>query len=173
MREARDVAAADRVKADAWVAAKPKEASDLARQLRAVAAMTTGARPRLMVVAGPNRAGKTIITGRGLAHEWFQGCEYIKPDLIAQGELGDWNDAATVLRAAQLATERREARLRDGRSLASETVFSGPGPELASRQLSPASPGVPTAEKRQPCDFLHAVREPSRFGSLPARTPAA
>jgi predicted ABC-type ATPase len=78
-----------------------------------------------MVVAGPNGAGKTTITERGLAHEWFQGCEYINPDLIAQDELGDWNDEAIVLRAAQLATERREACLRDGRSLAFETVFSG------------------------------------------------
>lgn len=81
-------------------------------------------RPRLLVVAGPNGAGKTTITERGLAHEWFHDCEYVNPDAIAQDELGDWNDAATVLRAAQLATERREACLREGRSLAFETVFS-------------------------------------------------
>lgn len=49
-------------------------------------------RPRLLVVAGPNGAGKTTITERGLAHEWFEGCEYINPDLIAQQDLGDWND---------------------------------------------------------------------------------
>jgi predicted ABC-type ATPase len=76
------------------------------------------------VVAGPNGAGKTTITERGLAHEWFHGCEYVNPDAIAQDELGDWNDPATVLRAAQLATERRETCLREGRSLAFETVFS-------------------------------------------------
>jgi predicted ABC-type ATPase len=81
-------------------------------------------RPRLLVVAGPNGAGKTTITERGLAHEWFHGCEYVNPDAIAQDELGDWNDPATVLRAAQLATQRREACLREGRSLAFETVFS-------------------------------------------------
>ncbi len=81
-------------------------------------------RPRLLVVAGPNGAGKTTITERGLAHEWFHDCEYVNPDTIAQDELGDWNDAQTVLRAAQLATERREACLREGRSLAFETVFS-------------------------------------------------
>jgi predicted ABC-type ATPase len=81
-------------------------------------------RPRLLVVAGPNGAGKTTITERGLAHEWFHACEYINPDLIAQDELGDWNDPDTVLRAAHVATERREACLRDGRSLAFETVFS-------------------------------------------------
>jgi predicted ABC-type ATPase len=50
-----------------------------------------------MVVAGPNGAGKTTITQRGLAHEWFQGCEYLNPDLIAQDELGSWDNPATVL----------------------------------------------------------------------------
>lgn len=83
-------------------------------------------RPRLLVVAGPNGAGKTAITERGLAHEWFHDCEYVNPDAIAQDELGDWNDAKTVLRAAQLATDRREACLRAGRSLAFENVFSAP-----------------------------------------------
>jgi predicted ABC-type ATPase len=59
-------------------------------------------RPRLLVVAGPNGAGKTTITQRGLAHEWFNGCEYVNPDIIAQEELGDWNDPQTVLRACAL-----------------------------------------------------------------------
>lgn len=101
--------------------------------------MTAGpaSRPRLLVVAGPNGAGKTTITERGLAHEWFHDCEYVNPDAIAQDELGDWNDAKTVLRAAQLATERREACLRDGRSLAFETVFSAVDkPEFVRRALS-------------------------------------
>jgi predicted ABC-type ATPase len=94
-------------------------------------------RPRLLVVAGPNGAGKTTITERGLAHEWFHGCEYINPDLIAQDELGDWNNPETVLRAAQLATERREACLSAERSLAFETVFSAPDkPEFVRRALS-------------------------------------
>lgn len=94
-------------------------------------------RPRLLVVAGPNGAGKTTITERGLAHEWFHDCEYVNPDAIAQEELGDWNDAATVLRAAQLATERREACLRDGRSLAFETVFSAADkPQFVRRALT-------------------------------------
>jgi predicted ABC-type ATPase len=83
-------------------------------------------RPRLLVVAGPNGAGKTTVTERGLSHQWFGGCEYVNPDFIAQRELGDWNDPAIVLRAAQIATERREACVRDGRSLAFETVFSAP-----------------------------------------------
>jgi predicted ABC-type ATPase len=64
--------------------------------------MTEGSsRPRLLVVAGSNGAGKTTITERGLAHEWFGGCEYVNPDLVAQ-ELGDWNDPETVLRAARI-----------------------------------------------------------------------
>ena len=96
-----------------------------------------GERPRLLVVAGPNGAGKTTITERGLAHMWFDGCEYVNPDLIAQDELGDWNNPDTVLRAAQLATERREACLSAGRSLALETVFSAEDkPEFVRRALS-------------------------------------
>lgn len=82
--------------------------------------------PRLLIVAGPNGAGKTTVTEAGLAHQWFEGCEYVNPDLIAQQELGDWNDPQAVLKAAQLATERREACLVTGRSLAFETVFSSP-----------------------------------------------
>jgi predicted ABC-type ATPase len=94
-------------------------------------------RPRLLVVAGPNGAGKTTITERGLAHEWFEGCEYINPDLIAQQELGDWNDPNIVLQAARIATDRREACLRDLRSLAFETVFSVPDkPEFVRRALA-------------------------------------
>lgn len=94
-------------------------------------------RPRLLVVAGPNGAGKTTITERGLAHEWFHGCEYVNPDVVAQEELGDWNDPKTVLRAAQIAEDRREACLRELRSLAFETVFSAPDkPEFVRRALS-------------------------------------
>lgn len=101
--------------------------------------MTIGpaSRPRLLVVAGPNGAGKTTITERGLAHEWFQDCEYINPDVIAQEELGDWNDAEIVLRAAKLATERRETCLREQRSVAFETVFSAADkPEFVRRAVN-------------------------------------
>lgn len=88
--------------------------------------MSPAEHPRLLIVAGPNGAGKTTVTDAGLAHQWFEGCEYVNPDVIAQRELGDWNDPKAVLKAAQIATERREACLRDGRSLAFETVFSAP-----------------------------------------------
>lgn len=39
---------------------------------------------RLIVVAGPNEAGKTTITEKLLRHEWMDGCTYINPDIIAQ-----------------------------------------------------------------------------------------
>lgn len=82
--------------------------------------------PRLLLVAGPNGAGKTTVTERGLAHEWFSGCEYVNPDLIARDEFGDWNSPATIKRAAACAQERRETCLAEHRSLAFESVFSAP-----------------------------------------------
>jgi predicted ABC-type ATPase len=81
--------------------------------------------PRLLLVAGPNGAGKTTVTERGLAHEWFSGCEYINPDFIARDEFGDWNSPEAVMRAANLAQERRERCVAEQRSLAFESVFSG------------------------------------------------
>jgi predicted ABC-type ATPase len=52
--------------------------------------------------------------------------------VIAQEELGDWNDPATVLQAAQI-----EACLREKRSLAFETVFSASDkPEFVRRALA-------------------------------------
>lgn len=84
------------------------------------------ARPRLLIVAGPNGSGKTTVTERGLAHEWFSGCEYINPDFIARDECGDWNSPGAVMQAVEIAQRRREACLSEGRSLAMETVFSGP-----------------------------------------------
>lgn len=87
--------------------------------------MTPNEQPRLLLVAGPNGAGKTTVTERGLAHEWFSGCEYINPDFIARDEFGDWNSPEAVIRAANLAQERRERCLAEHRSLAFESVFSG------------------------------------------------
>lgn len=86
----------------------------------------TATKPRLLVIAGPNGAGKTTVTEQGLAHEWFAGCDYINPDLIARDEFGDWNSPQAILKAAQLAAQRREDCLENGRSLAFETVFSAP-----------------------------------------------
>jgi len=88
--------------------------------------MMLSEQPRLLLVAGPNGAGKTTVTERGLAHEWFAGCEYVNPDFIARDEFGDWNSEAAVRQAADLARERRERCLAERRSLAFESVFSAP-----------------------------------------------
>lgn len=83
-------------------------------------------KPRLIVVAGPNGTGKTSITEQLLRHEWMGGCVYVNPDYIARDEFGDWNAPDAVLKAAARATEIREQCLKDGRSLAFETVLSMP-----------------------------------------------
>ena len=83
-------------------------------------------KPRLLVIAGPIGAGKTTVTERGVAHEWFAGCQYINPDFIARDEFGDWNSPGVILKAAQLATQLREGYLANGQSMAFETVFSAP-----------------------------------------------
>ncbi len=83
-------------------------------------------KPRLIVVAGPNGAGKTSITEQLLRHEWMGGCEYVNPDYIARDEFGDWNAPDAVIKAAIRAAEVRERCVREGRSLAFETVLSMP-----------------------------------------------
>jgi predicted ABC-type ATPase len=81
-------------------------------------------KPRLIIVAGPNGSGKTTITEQGLAHEWFDGCHYINPDLIAEHDFSGWNDPKSILQAAQKATELRYQLLEQKQSIAFETVFS-------------------------------------------------
>ncbi len=81
-------------------------------------------KPRLIVVAGPNGAGKTSITEQLLRHEWMGGCEYVNPDYIARDEFGDWNAPDAVSKAAVRAEEVRERCVREGQSLAFETVLS-------------------------------------------------
>jgi len=88
--------------------------------------MSETLKPRLIVVAGPNGAGKTSITEQLLRHEWMGGCEYVNPDYIARDEFGDWNAPDAVIKAAIRAAEVREQCVRDGRSLAFETVLSMP-----------------------------------------------
>lgn len=88
--------------------------------------MTPSEQPRMLLVAGPNGAGKTTVTERGLAHEWFAGCEYINPDFIARDEFGDWNSPQAIYQAATLAQQRRERCIAEQRSLAFESVFSAP-----------------------------------------------
>lgn len=83
-------------------------------------------KPRLIVVAGPNGSGKTLITQQLLMHEWMGGCVYVNPDFIARDEFGDWNTPEIVMQAARRAAEIRERCLAEGRSLAFETVLSAP-----------------------------------------------
>jgi len=83
-------------------------------------------KPRLIIVAGPNGAGKTSITEQLLRHEWMGGCEYVNPDFIAKDKFGDWNAPDAIRKAANRAEKIREQCLRDGRSLAFETVLSMP-----------------------------------------------
>jgi len=59
-----------------------------------------------LVVAGPNGSGKTKVTERGLAHEWFGGCEYVNPDIIARDEFGDWSSESAVRKAADVSAFR-------------------------------------------------------------------
>ncbi len=81
-------------------------------------------KPTLIVIAGPNGSGKTSITNQILKHEWLANCIYINPDTIAQEELGSWNNAENILRAANLAAERRLKCIQNHESLIFETVFS-------------------------------------------------
>ncbi len=83
-------------------------------------------KPKLLVVAGPNGSGKTTTTSQILRHEWVEGCAYINADFIARDELGNWNSPEMVLKAAQIATERRESCLKNSENLIFETVFSAP-----------------------------------------------
>jgi hypothetical protein len=81
-------------------------------------------KPTLIVIAGPNGSGKTAITTQILKHEWIKGCVYINPDQIAQEEFGDWNNSENIIKAANLAEERRLNCISNKESLIFETVFS-------------------------------------------------
>lgn len=84
-----------------------------------------GARPSLIVVAGPNGSGKTSLTTKVLQHKWLEGCPYINADNIARDVFGDWNSIESVLSAARLAEAERERYLREHKSMAFESVLSG------------------------------------------------
>jgi predicted ABC-type ATPase len=84
----------------------------------------TIAKPKLIVIAGPNGSGKTSVTTQILKHKWVENCVYINPDNIAQELFGDWNSPEAVLKAAQFATQQRESCLKNGESFIFETVFS-------------------------------------------------
>lgn len=81
-------------------------------------------KPVLIIVAGPNGSGKTSVTEKLLRHQWFDGCEYINPDAIAQTKFNGWNDHDSIIRAANYAEDLREQYLSERKSFVIETVFS-------------------------------------------------
>lgn len=86
--------------------------------------MTNTKLPTLCIVAGPNGSGKTTTTIQLLANEWAADSLYINPDNIAQETFGDWNSPDAVLKAAQLATQKRYDCLEQKTDFVFETVFS-------------------------------------------------
>ena len=84
-------------------------------------------RPVLIVIAGPNGSGKTSVTSKILHHEWLEDSEYINPDNVARDVFGDWNNQASVLKAANYCNEWRERCLAERKSHIFETVMSATG----------------------------------------------
>lgn len=82
------------------------------------------AKPKLLIIAGPNGSGKTTFTRLLLGHHWSEDCLYINPDDIAQNEFGDWNSPDAIFKAANRAAELREECIRNKRSMLVETVLS-------------------------------------------------
>jgi len=80
--------------------------------------------PTLCIVAGPNGSGKTTTTIQLLHNEWGADSVYINPDDIAQQVFGDWNSPEAVLKAAELATERRYECIEKKQNFVFETVLS-------------------------------------------------
>lgn len=81
-------------------------------------------KPNLIIIADPNGSGKTTVTEQGLGHQWFDGCQYINPDIIAEKEFLGWNDYESILKAAKKATQIRYDLIKRKENLAFETVFS-------------------------------------------------
>ena len=81
-------------------------------------------RPVLIVIAGPNGSGKTSVTSKILHHEWLEDSEYINPDNVARDVFGDWNNQASVLKAANYCNEWRERCLAERKRHIFETVMS-------------------------------------------------
>ena len=82
------------------------------------------AKPKLIIIAGPNGSGKTSVTGKILEHQWIDGCIYINPDNIARDDYGDWNSPDAVLKAVNRAAELREEGLLKKCGIIFETVLS-------------------------------------------------
>lgn len=80
-------------------------------------------RPSLILLAGPNGAGKSTLYENRVTPS-FAG-PFINADLIQRDELCDASPSAAY-RAAEIAEARRSELISEGRSFASETVFSHP-----------------------------------------------
>jgi predicted ABC-type ATPase len=80
-------------------------------------------RPSLVLLAGPNGAGKSTLYERRVAPS-FAG-PFINADVIQRDELEDVSVEASY-KAAEIAAARRLEMLTEGKSFATETVFSHP-----------------------------------------------
>ena len=79
--------------------------------------------PVLVLLAGPNGAGKSTLYD--LRVRPVLDGPFVNADVIQRDELRDPSPEASY-RAAEIAAKRRDGLLRDGRSFATETVFSHP-----------------------------------------------
>lgn len=85
----------------------------------------------MVLLAGPNGAGKSTLYETRIAPSF--GAPFINADLIQRGELGAPSPEAAY-RALEIAAKRREEHLAQGKSFATETVFSHPSKlELVNR----------------------------------------
>lgn len=80
-------------------------------------------RPSLILLAGPNGAGKSTLYETRVAPSF--AAPFINADAIQRDELKDASLEASY-RAAEIATARRSEMLAEGKSFATETVFSHP-----------------------------------------------
>ncbi|WP_370677303.1 zeta toxin family protein [Pleomorphomonas sp. PLEO] len=80
-------------------------------------------RPSLILLAGPNGAGKSTLYETRVAPSF--AAPFINADAIQRDELKDVSLVASY-KAAEIAAARRSEMLAEGRSFATETVFSHP-----------------------------------------------
>jgi predicted ABC-type ATPase len=80
-------------------------------------------KPTMIVIAGPNSAGKSTLYETRIAPS-FAG-HLINADIIQRDDLRDPSPAASY-EAAKIASSRRDDYLAQGRDFVTETVFSHP-----------------------------------------------
>lgn len=87
--------------------------------------MSSANRPVVVVVAGPDGAGKTSFVQEILRCNWFAQDAWINPDDLAR-DLGDWNDPECMRQAATLADATRNILVFERKSFVFETTLSTP-----------------------------------------------